>query len=46
MNDKELDKTIVDYENIYKLPTTDVIKYGADKIVKCLVEKFDLKYNI
>jgi len=42
MNDKELDDIVVKYEEKYNRPATDVIKYGADKIIECLIEKFNL----
>jgi len=40
MTDVELQKTIVEYESKYELPTTDVLKYGCDKLVKKLFEVF------
>ena len=40
MTDQELENTIVEYENKYKLPTTDVLKYGTNKLVKKIVEEF------
>ena len=36
MTDEELQKTIVEYEYKYELPTTDVLKHGTDKIVQTL----------
>jgi uncharacterized NAD-dependent epimerase/dehydratase family protein len=33
MTDNELEKTIVEYEYKYELPTTDVLKNGCDKVV-------------
>ena len=40
MTDQELENTIVEYESKYKLPTTDVLKYGTDKLVKKIYEVF------
>lgn len=40
MTDQEIDKTIIDYEIDYNLPTTDVLKYGCDKLIKVLLETF------
>jgi len=40
MTDHELENTILEYENKYKLPTTDVLKYGCDKIIKKIYEVF------
>jgi len=40
MTDDELENTIVEYEKKYKLPTTDVLKYGCDKLIKKLFEIF------
>ena len=34
MTDDEVEKTIVEYEYKYELPTTDVLKYGCDKLLK------------
>ena len=40
MTDDELENTIVACESKYKLPTTDVLKYGTDKLVEKIVEVF------
>lgn len=40
MTDAELEDTIIEYEDRYKLPTTDVLKYGCDKIIKKIYEIF------
>jgi uncharacterized NAD-dependent epimerase/dehydratase family protein len=40
MTDHELENMIVEYESKYKLPTTDVLKYGCDKIIKKIYEVF------
>lgn len=40
LTDQELENTIVAYESNYKLPTTDVLKYGTDKIVEKIIAFF------
>jgi len=40
MTDAELEETIIEYEGRYKLPTTDVLKHGCDKIIKKICEVF------
>lgn len=40
MTDGELEKVITDFEDKYKLPTTDVLKHGCGKLVKKLLDKF------
>ena len=40
MTDAELENTIAEYEDRYKLPTTDVLKYGCDKLIEKLFEVF------
>lgn len=40
MTDKEIEQTIKAYERLYKLPTTDVLKYGPGKMVDRLIEVF------
>ena len=40
MTDYELENIIEDYERKYELPTTDVLKYGTDKIIKKIYEVF------
>ncbi len=40
MTDDELENTIAEYEDSYKLPTTDTLKYGSDKLIKALFEAF------
>ena len=40
MTDHELENMIVEYESKYKLPTTDVLKYGCDKIIEKIYEVF------
>jgi len=40
MTDDELENMIEEYEDSYKLPTTDVLKYGCDKLIKSLFKEF------
>jgi uncharacterized NAD-dependent epimerase/dehydratase family protein len=40
MTDEDVHNTIVEYEYKYELPTTDVLKYGADKLVQTLFDVF------
>ena len=40
MTDDELENMIAEYEDSYKLPTTDVLKYGCDKLIKSLFKEF------
>ena len=40
MTDAELENTIAEYEDKYKLPTTNVLKRGCDKIIKKIYEVF------
>ena len=40
IDDSELPKVICDFEEKYGLPTTDVLKYGTDKIVRVLINEF------
>jgi uncharacterized NAD-dependent epimerase/dehydratase family protein len=40
MSDEELEETVVAYEEEYKLPTSDVLKHGCDKIINELLEFF------
>jgi len=40
MTDAELKNTIAEYEDKYKLPATNVLKYGCDKIIKKIYEVF------
>lgn len=37
MSDREIDETIEEYETRYKLPVTDTLKYGSDKIVRTIM---------
>jgi len=40
MTDDEVKNTIVEYESKYELPTTDVLKFGCDKLVETLFKVF------
>jgi uncharacterized NAD-dependent epimerase/dehydratase family protein len=40
MTDEEVQKTIIEYEYKYELPTTDVLKFGSDKLVETLFDVF------
>jgi uncharacterized NAD-dependent epimerase/dehydratase family protein len=40
MTDDEVKKTITDYEYEYELPTTDVLKFGSEKLVDTIFEVF------
>lgn len=40
MTDDEVKDTIVEYESTYKLPATDVLKFGCDKLVNQLFKIF------
>ena len=40
MTNQEVANAIVDYQIDYNLPTTDVLKYGCDKLVKALFKVF------
>jgi len=40
MTDAEVAETILDYEKLYDLPTTDVLKNGCDKLISRLFEIF------
>jgi len=40
MADAELNNTIVEYESKYNIPTTDVLKFGCDKLISTLFTVF------
>jgi uncharacterized NAD-dependent epimerase/dehydratase family protein len=40
MTDAELTSTVVAYESKYSLPTTDVLKFGCDKLVDTILKTF------
>ncbi len=40
LTDKEIRKTIEDYEDYFCLPTTDVLKYGCQKLIQTLGSRF------
>ncbi|NQT26446.1 DUF1611 domain-containing protein, partial [candidate division KSB1 bacterium] len=40
MTDSEIENTIEEYELNYEIPTTDVLKFGSDKLIKQLFDIF------
>jgi len=40
MTDAELKKTIAEYEDKYKIPVTNILKYGCDNIIKKIYDIF------
>ncbi|WP_028778602.1 DUF1611 domain-containing protein [Shimazuella kribbensis] len=40
MTDKEIQNTIADYEKQLKLPTTDVLQHGCDKLIESIFESY------
>ena len=40
MTDEEIKEAITEYEKMFQLPTTDVLKYGCKKLVKRIFEAF------
>jgi uncharacterized NAD-dependent epimerase/dehydratase family protein len=40
MSDEELNNCIKEYEVTYSLPTTDVLKFGCEKLVQSIYKKF------
>lgn len=40
MTDEEIDEAIIEYENKYNLPVTDVLKKGDEKIINTIIEFF------
>ncbi|MDB3906220.1 DUF1611 domain-containing protein [Crocinitomicaceae bacterium] len=46
MDDVELEETIHNYETQYQVPTTDVLKYGCDKLIEELYRFFPELINI
>ncbi|MBE9125014.1 MULTISPECIES: DUF1611 domain-containing protein [unclassified Coleofasciculus] len=40
LTDQEIPKIIADYENWFRLPTTDVLNYGCQKLIETLSERF------
>ncbi|MRH44644.1 DUF1611 domain-containing protein [Aquibacillus halophilus] len=40
MSDNEIQDTITEYEQKLSLPTTDVLKFGCDKLITTLIEKY------
>lgn len=46
MSDEEVERAIYAYEEEFALPTTDVLKYGCDKLIEKLYESFPELINI
>ncbi|RSL33035.1 DUF1611 domain-containing protein [Salibacterium salarium] len=47
MNNKEIEETVQDYEKELKLPTTDVLKHGCDKVVQSVFNAYpSLKHKV
>jgi uncharacterized NAD-dependent epimerase/dehydratase family protein len=40
MSDKEIDTAVAEYEQQFKIPATDVLKHGCDKLITSIVEKY------
>lgn len=40
MTDEELDQSVLEYEDQYKMPVTDVLKHGSDKLIRKLFKVF------
>lgn len=40
MSDEEIDATIIEFENKYNVPVTDVLKKGDEKIINTIIEFF------
>lgn len=40
MTDSEVDHVIVEYENQFKIPATDVLLHGCDKLITSILEAF------
>lgn len=40
MTDDELQKTIIEYEQTFRMPATDVLKMGPDKVIDRLIDYF------
>jgi uncharacterized NAD-dependent epimerase/dehydratase family protein len=40
LTDKEIPKIIADYEHWFRLPTTDVLHYGCQKLIQALSDRF------
>lgn len=40
MSDEELHNTIVEYEEKFQMPVTDVLKFGPEKVIHRLIEYF------
>lgn len=40
MSDNEIDAAVVEYEQQFKIPATDVLKHGCDKLIASIVERY------
>ncbi|KIL45114.1 DUF1611 domain-containing protein [Jeotgalibacillus soli] len=40
MSDKEIEAVVIEYEDQFQLPTTDVLKHGCDKLISSIFEAF------
>ena len=40
LTDKEISKIIANYESWFRLPTTDVLQYGCQKLIQALSDRF------
>jgi uncharacterized NAD-dependent epimerase/dehydratase family protein len=40
MSEQEIQDAVIDYEQQLRLPTTDVLKYGCDKLIETLFENY------
>ena len=40
LTDEEVNDTIIEYEDRFLLPTTDVLKYGSQKLIQMLCNRF------
>jgi uncharacterized NAD-dependent epimerase/dehydratase family protein len=45
MDDIELENKIIEYEYKYDLPTTDVLKFGCEKIIQKIFESFPILHK-
>jgi hypothetical protein len=40
LSDKEIDAVVVEYEQQFKIPATDVLKHGCDKLIASIVRNY------
>ncbi|WP_438350301.1 DUF1611 domain-containing protein [Paenibacillus sp. FA6] len=40
MSDNEIDAAVAEYEQQFKIPATDVLKHGCDKLIASIVERY------